>query len=236
MKTSLLEEWLVLICVILTPDTPSCPLGTFPIGQLYSIYIYIPEHSFSLKSHVTMFIPSGKFTSSGSSHECKQDFLDGGCPGWVGSTTILYHLLCCLCGCVPTWHWYLPEGPPQPKALLPLPLSDTRTGQVCTWKATAIHECQHSWWKAQAVLLRFSQNWTESINSGKWRILWCRESQPLGFTPLLALAAMVLFSHPSLSPTPQKALESPSGDLRTDEDLEPTVPPPPPPPFQEVLP
>lgn len=61
--------------------------------------LHLPSRTFFLlKRHVTMFIPSGKFTSSGSSQEGKQDFLDGGCTGWVESTTILYHLLCHWCG------------------------------------------------------------------------------------------------------------------------------------------
>lgn len=67
--------------------------------------LHLPSRTFFLlKRHVTMFIPSGKFTSSGSSQEGKQDFLDGGCTGWVESTTILYHSLCYWCGlsaCLP---------------------------------------------------------------------------------------------------------------------------------------
>lgn len=55
-------------------------------------YLHLSSRTFFLlKRHVTVFIPSGKFTSSGSSQEGKQDFLDGGCTGWVESTTILDH-------------------------------------------------------------------------------------------------------------------------------------------------
>lgn len=111
-EISFLEEQLILTRTTLTPDTilPTRNISTRAAAQ----YLHLPSRTFfSLKSHVTMFIPSGKFTSSGSSQECKQDFLDGGCSGWMGSTMILYHQLCCwdrLCDSIPTQ--YLPEGPP----------------------------------------------------------------------------------------------------------------------------
>lgn len=110
-------------------------------------YLHLPSRTFSfLKRHVTMFIPTGKFTSSGSSHEGKQDFLDGGCSGWVEWTTILYHLLCYLYG-------------PQPSSLCP---SDITAERVCTWKATALPSYQWLFVRAKAVLLRLSQNRVES--------------------------------------------------------------------------
>lgn len=129
-----LEKQLILTCMTLTPDTilPTKNISTRAAAQ----YLHLPSRTFFfLKSHVTMFIPSGKFTSSGSSHECKQDFLDGGCSGWMGSTTILYHRLCCwdrLCDSIPTQ--YLPEGP---SSCAP---SRTITEQVWARKAIATHE------------------------------------------------------------------------------------------------
>lgn len=64
--------------------------------------LHLPSRTFFLlKRHVTMFIPSGKFTSSGSSQEGKQDFLDGGCTGWVESTISFTLLLVWPSACLP---------------------------------------------------------------------------------------------------------------------------------------
>lgn len=73
------------------------------MGQLQ--YLHLPSRTFFLlKRHVTVFIPSGKFTSSGSSQEGKQDFLDGDCTGWVESTTVLdHHFVIGLALSLPPW-------------------------------------------------------------------------------------------------------------------------------------
>lgn len=137
-EISFLEEQLILTRTTLTPDTilPTRNISTRAAAQ----YLHLPSRtSFFLKSHMTMFIPSGKFTSSGSSHECKQDFLDGGCSGWMGQqrSSIVDFVACVT----------LPQPNTYLKVLLPVPLSDTMTEQVWACKEIATQEEQRSWLK-----------------------------------------------------------------------------------------
>lgn len=154
-EISFLEEQLLLTRMTLTPDTilPTRNISTRAAAQC----LHLPSRTFFfLKSHMTMFIPSGKFTSSGSSQECKQDFLDGGCSGWMGSTTILYHRLGCLCDSIPPWHRELPEG--APSRAPSRHHGRTSVGPQSNsypWRTALLA-------RAETVLCRFSQDWTES--------------------------------------------------------------------------
>jgi hypothetical protein len=96
MKAGFLEGLIISICVTLTPGTWWCPLGTFPTGQLCSIYICLPEHSLSWKGMWPCLFPLVNSLVQGPPMKANRiSWMVAALDGWSGQQSyIIYFVIC----------------------------------------------------------------------------------------------------------------------------------------------